>query len=94
MSEQATREWREFDQVVERDMRGGGRFEFIKDWAGKLPGAAARLAGLLHCATHAHGEPWKEPIGLHTMTQTLNIAAVLCDHALYAFDLMEADLVL
>src|SRR5258708_4405004 len=37
LSPDAMSEWREFFQVVERDMREGGRFEHITDWAGKLP---------------------------------------------------------
>jgi len=93
-TDQAHHKWKHFFLTVEKDLQPGGRFEFIKDWAGKLPGAAARIAGLLHCAKHVHGEPGKEQIDLDTMTQALNIAEVLCEHALYAFDVMEADPVL
>jgi hypothetical protein len=83
--------WKEFAHTVERGMRDGGRFEFIKDWAGKLAGQTARIAGLLHCATHAHDEPWNRPINKDTMTQALQVAAVLVEHAFVVFDLMGAD---
>ena len=53
LSPEAHAEWKEFQYAVEEKMRDGGEYEYIRDWAGKLPGAAARLAGLLHCAEHA-----------------------------------------
>ena len=91
LSEQAHDEWKAFARVVEQDMREGRRFEHITDWAGKLPGAAVRIAGLLHCATHAHAEPWGAEISHDTMKKALNFAAILSHHALAAFDLMGAD---
>jgi len=87
-------EWNEFARVVERDMREGKRFEYLRDWAGKLPGAAVRISGLLHCAAHAHRRPWAEEISLSTMSNALTLAAVFCNHALAAFDLMGEDPVL
>ncbi len=54
----------------------------------KLPGAAGRIAGNLHCAEHAFGTPWAIEISLQTMRAALDIAAVLSRHALAAFDLM------
>ena len=72
------------------DLREDGRFEYIRDWAGKLPGAAARLAGLLHCADNP-SNPWTVPISKETMTAALSLAAVFADHALIAFDLMGGD---
>ena len=53
LAPEAHAEWKEFQHAVEEKMRDGGDYEHIRDWAGKLPGAAARLAGLLHCAEHA-----------------------------------------
>lgn len=86
----AYREWAEFYMTVEKDLREGGRFEYITDWAGKLPGAAARIAGLLHCADNPH-EPWTVQVSLQTIGTALDLAAVFADHALIAFDLMGAD---
>ena len=89
-SNEAYREWSDFYMVVEKGLREGGRFEYITDWAGKLPGAAARIAGLLHCAENPD-QPWAQEINIETMQNALEIAATLTDHALIAFDLMGAD---
>jgi len=35
-------------------MAEGGSFEHMRDYAGKLPGAAARIAGIFHCVEHIH----------------------------------------
>ena len=83
--------WKEFQREVEKDMRDGGMFEHLKDWAGKLPGAVGRLAGLQHCVEHANEQPWSFAIDDETLGRTLNLAALLSRHALAAFDLMGAD---
>ena len=89
LSKAAYQEWAEFYNAVERDLRDDGRFEHLRDWAGKLPGAAARIAGLLHCADNPH-DPWTIPVSLETMTTALDLSAVFADHAVIAFDLMGA----
>lgn len=86
----AFEEWLEFSRVVEKDLREGGRFEHITDWAGKLPGATARLAGLLHCVQHPQ-QPWESQIEIETMRQALGLGAIFSSHALKVFDLMGAD---
>jgi hypothetical protein len=90
-SEPAYQEWKEFARKVEIEMRVGGRFEYIRDWAGKLPGAAARIAGLFHCAQEATRQPWNKDIDVETMKMALTLTAILIDHALAVFDLMGAD---
>ena len=88
LSDTAGSEWREFFNMVEVELCDGGRFEHCKDWAGKLPGAAARLAGNLHCAHHAQGNPDEIQIAQTTMDAGLTLAKLLGHHALKAFDLM------
>lgn len=90
LSKEAYAEWLEFARVVEKSLREGGRFEYITDWAGKLPGAAARIAGLLHCAENPY-QPWAEKISLETMQRSLDLASIFSGHALIAFDMMGAD---
>lgn len=90
-SREAHHEWREFARSVEQHLRPGGRYEHMSDWAGKLPGAAVRVAGNFHCVEHAQGQPHGVPISLATMKQALDVMAVLSEHALAAFDLMGAD---
>jgi hypothetical protein len=93
LSSEAWREWHQFFLAVEHDLREGERFEHIRDWAGKLPGAAARIAGLIHCAKHALANPENQEIDVATMKSALELAAVLTHHALAAFDIMGADLI-
>ncbi len=90
LSESAYQEWLYFSLTVEKEMRDDGRFEHIKDWAGKLPGAAARIAGLLHCEAHPF-EPWTIEVSLKTIEAALDLATRFVDHSLIAFDLMGAD---
>jgi hypothetical protein len=90
-TEGAHKVWREFALAVEPEHLPGGRFEHMQDWAGKLPGAAARVAGLLHCGIHAHGHPWGERITTATMEKALDFMAVLSEHALRAFAVMAAN---
>jgi hypothetical protein len=91
LSEEAYREWKAFQRHVEDELRGGGTFEYIRDWAGKLSGAVARLAGILHCAEHADGEPHAHTISLPTMEAALALGALLERHALAAFSVMAVD---
>ena len=49
LSEEASTVWREFALWVESAMAEGGELEHMRDWAGKLPGAAGRIAGIFHC---------------------------------------------
>jgi putative DNA primase/helicase len=90
LSQAAFQEWAEFYQAVEEGLRDGGRFEHIRDWAGKLPGAAARIAGLLHCAENPF-HPWEKSLSIETMGRALNLAAYFADHAVVVFGLMGAD---
>ena len=93
LSPEAFAEWREYSASVEKDLRPGGRFEFMKDWAGKLPGMAARVAGLLHCAEHAlDSDPTASRLSRETMNRALDFACVCESHALAAYDSMGANL--
>jgi hypothetical protein len=91
LSEEAHTEWLNFALAIESNMRPGEIFEHVTDWAGKAPGAAARLAGVLHCIKHAHGQPWEATVTQETMTEALEIMAVVSYHSLAAMDIMGAD---
>ena len=90
-SAEAYREWKDFQAHVEEELCDDGMFEHIRDWASKLPGGVARLAGVLHCADYADGEPQAHPISLSTMEAVLELGALLESHALAAFGLMSVD---
>jgi hypothetical protein len=73
--------------MTEGEMLGG-----IADWAGKLAGAVARIAGLLHLAERVgHSDAWSHPIELISMERAIEIGRYLIPHALSAFALMGAD---
>ena len=80
--------WRRFASMVEAGLLPGGEFEFMTDWAGKFPGQAIRLAGLIHVATSP--DPLAA-INRETMASALGLAAILADHAKAAYGLMGSD---
>ncbi|MCB2226205.1 MAG: DUF3987 domain-containing protein [Desulfarculaceae bacterium] len=82
--------WAEFSGAIEAELVDGGRFENVRDWAGKLPGLAARLAGLLHVMEHLAEAP-AHAISGQTMEAALELAGALAGHALAAFGVMGTD---
>ncbi len=90
LSDDAFAEWHDFAKAIEVQMQPGRELEHFTDWAGKAPGAAARLAGVLHGIKHAHGRPWEAAITAETMTAALEIMAVITCHSLAALDMMGA----
>ncbi len=81
--------WKRFDEAVEMELRPGGEFEHMKDWAGKFPGQAVRLAGLFHVAVDP--EPHRHPLAGETMRAALSVAVILADHAKAAYSLMGSN---
>lgn len=67
-----------------------GAWAHIGDWAGKLAGQAARLAGLLHVALHPD-DPWVYPIIEATMEAACRLGDYYCAHALAVFDRLGSD---
>ncbi|MBX7149420.1 DUF3987 domain-containing protein [bacterium] len=80
-----------FAQKVEKELAEEGVFAQLQDWAGKLPGAVIRIAGLLHIARHAQAKPWEVYIQKDDVNAAIKIADCLSIHALKVFDLMGAD---
>jgi len=91
LSSEAQEFWNSFALRVEKDLRPGGQFENIQDWAGKLPGAVARISGLIHMARHALRDPRQHPIYGVDMEAAIALAEVVSIHTLSVFDLMGAD---
>src|SRR5439155_12174441 len=80
--------WLDFAQAIEHDVGPGQRLEPIDDWAGKLPGQAVRVAGLIQLAWRG---PRTEAIEVETMRQAIELCTRLIPHALAAFRLLGTD---
>jgi hypothetical protein len=84
--------WMQFAAWLEPQLADFGPLSHIADWAGKLAGAVARIAGLLHLADRAGSpEPWAMPIPKATMARAVAIGQYLIPHARAAFSEMGAD---
>ncbi|MFC5027268.1 YfjI family protein [Streptomyces sp. DSM 41987] len=68
----------------------GGSLGHISDWASKLPGAAVRIAGLLHLAEHLD-RGHNQPVTADTMKAAITLADYFAGHALAVFDRMGAN---
>ena len=91
LSQEGLKAWKDFQRWVETGLDDDGEFEHMRDWAGKLPGAAARIAGLFHCFEYAGKQPQTHPVSIQTMNRALSLARKLSRHALAFYDLMGAD---
>ncbi|KXW57530.1 hypothetical protein FEMY_19540 [Ferrovum myxofaciens] len=91
LSSEARDAFQAFSLKVEAGMREGGTFAHITDWAGKLPGAVARIAALFHIARHVSNGPGQLEISIEDVTAALRMGDTLSAHALAVFDLMGAD---
>ncbi|MGZ8975688.1 DUF3987 domain-containing protein, partial [Methylomagnum sp.] len=79
--------WLDFHEMVERHQGEGRKWEAIADWTAKLPGAVARLAGLLELAVYGTDVP---TIGEDSVRRAVALGELLIEHACAAFALMGA----
>lgn len=90
LSDEGHKIWNTFYNDIEHDLRPGGELEALKDWGSKLPGAVARIAGLLHMA--ALGVKGKDrPISVNIVTASCVLGMYFREHALAAFGQMQED---
>lgn len=90
LTEEAQALWDEFYNDIEREMRPGGSLEGLQDWGSKLPGAVARIAGLLHFAEHGVVAETL-PISVTSVTASCVIGAYYKEHAIATFGMMRED---
>jgi hypothetical protein len=89
LSPEAYAAFRAFSAHIETTMREGGSLEHMRDFAARIPGAAARIAGNLHRGDLAlHSDPFSVALPQATMMRALDCADVFIKHAIAAFDLM------
>lgn len=92
LSDEARVRWLRFAAEVEQSLGPHGHLRQIADWAGKLPGAVARIAGLLHLADHAdHASPWDIPISGDVLARAVRVGEYLIPHAKGAFEEINLD---
>lgn len=89
LESEAKTAWLTFAAEIERALAEGAPLAGMRDWGGKLPGQALRIAGLCHVTLHE--TPQDHPIALKTMQAVLNLANLLIEHAKAAFFLLGAD---
>ena len=83
LSPEAYKKWLDYAKTVESLMGEEiGHLSHITDWAGKLPGAIARIAAVLHIMRYADDAPWLYPISIEEMAAAVKIGHCLINHAL------------
>lgn len=88
LTAQAYSAWREFQYLIEIELRPEGKLANCPGWGGKICGFALRIAGLLHGAEYGAEE---RMITESTMKNALEIALSLTEHAVVAFGVMRGD---
>ncbi|MBT2383108.1 YfjI family protein [Streptomyces sp. ISL-11] len=79
-----------YQKVTEARIGKGGPLAPIVKWASKRDGAVARIAGLLHLATHPD-QGWTRPIDAMTLAAATRLGDYFTAHAHHVFDAMGAD---
>jgi hypothetical protein len=91
-SPEAQDEMERFMLWVEPRLAEGAEFGDMTDWAGKLAGTVARIAGILHMLEYAGKmEPWKLEIAPHAVRRAIKVGHYLIPHAKYALAFMGSD---
>jgi uncharacterized protein DUF3987/bifunctional DNA primase/polymerase-like protein len=91
LSEEAGQAWRAFSREVERMLAPGGELAEMRDWGGKLPGAVARIAAVLHfveaaaAGDAARRDAWHTPVAEATMLGAVELGRYFLGHARFVF---------
>ncbi len=80
---EALKVWAAFHDRIERRLTPDGDLRPMADWAAKIAGAAARMAGSFHVAKHP--QPETVPIDAETVAAAVTIADYFVAHAGAAF---------
>lgn len=89
LDDAAKEEFIAFETWLEPELAEGGELANIADWAGKLAGAVARIAALIHMADNADNpRPWEQRVTADTIKRAIEIGRYLIEHAKAAFDVM------
>jgi len=91
LSNDAYQVFRKFYADVEKGLINNGIHENMTDWAGKMPGAAIRLAGLFHIAENIMCTTFGNQISAKTMANAAKLITLIAEHTKGAFSLMGED---
>lgn len=81
----------QFEAELEPQLAPGAALGHITDWASKLVGATARIAGLLHVAGLGTQAALARPVDRRTVEASNRLGVYYLTHALAVFDHMGAD---
>lgn len=89
----AGEQFKDFLEWLEPELKPGATLGDLTDWGGKLAGAVARIAGLLHLAENLNDSaPWGVPIGATVMENAIRLGRdYLIPQAKAAFAEMGVD---
>lgn len=87
-TEPAREAWFDFAEKIEHQQGDGQRFESIRDWTGKLPGALARIAALIELAEIGGNA---DSVSLHSVERAVELGRCLIEHALAMFGMIGAN---
>jgi len=82
------RDWRGEVEVM---FRNDGRLEMMKDWGGKAPGLAARIAAILHLVETQSRSPWSDFVSLRSINAAIKIVEWAIPHAEAVLAMAVAD---
>ncbi len=89
LSDEAVVAFKAFCESIETEL-GSGSLEAMKDWGGKLAGAALRIAAIIHCAGIGNENSLNHDIDGATIEAAQRIARWSIPHAAAALDLLAA----
>ena len=90
LNNDAKKVFRQFQKEVEASLAPGCDLYSIPDWGGKLSGAVARIALILHALKYPEA-PEKNDIDLETMNNAISLGDYFKNQALATFELMGSD---
>jgi replicative DNA helicase len=91
LTEDAQQEFQRIEAAVEPTLAGDGELASLADWGSKLPGAVARIAGILHLAEHGADIGPREPVSAQTVKAAARIGEYFKAAAINAFAEMGTD---
>jgi replicative DNA helicase len=81
-----------FEQRIEPQLGPFGAMAHMSDWGGKVVGAAARLAAILHMVKHVGASDlWNILVSKETIDAAIQLADYLIPHAKTAYGQMDSD---